>query len=96
MTTEHIPAPVLSATCPLCHTLDRTVTPESLLSGAYWSCARCGQKWTAARLETASAYQRDLAAPIGVKVLARSGRRKPHAEATRMVAVHRRPCWRCR
>lgn len=53
---------VCSATCPLCHTLDRAVTSESLLAGASWSCARCGQKWTAARLETASAYQRDLAA----------------------------------
>ena len=62
MTTVQTTMPVLSATCPLCHTLDRTITSESLLAGADWSCVRCGQKWTAARLETATAYQRDLAA----------------------------------
>ncbi len=62
MTSDQTTNPVLSATCPLCHALDRTVTSESLLAGAYWSCARCGQTWTAARLQTASAYQREVAA----------------------------------
>ena len=52
----------LSATCPLCHTVDPTTTPEALLAGAAWSCSRCGQKWDAARLETAAAYQRSLGA----------------------------------
>jgi transposase-like protein len=53
---------VPSATCPLCHTLDHTVTSESLLAGVGWVCTRCGGKWTAARLETAAAYQRYVAA----------------------------------
>ena len=51
---------VLTATCPLCHTPDPTMTPEALLAGAAWACRRCGQKWDAARLETAAAYQRSL------------------------------------
>jgi hypothetical protein len=62
MTPVQTPIDVLSATCPLCHTLDHTVIPESLLAGTGWACARCGQKWTAARLETAAAYQRYVAA----------------------------------
>ena len=62
MTPVQTPIDVLSATCPLCHTLDHTVRPESLLAGARWACVRCGQKWTAARLETAAAYQRYVAA----------------------------------
>ena len=55
-----VPPPVLSVACPLCHTVDRTVTSESLSAGAYWACARCGQKWTAERMERASAYQHTL------------------------------------
>jgi hypothetical protein len=51
--------PVLSASCPRCHTLDRSITPESLLAGTGWSCAACGQTWTAARLD---AFQRYAAA----------------------------------
>ncbi|HSL23674.1 MAG TPA: hypothetical protein VK886_19235 [Vicinamibacterales bacterium] len=47
---------LLSPTCPLCHTLDRTVTADSLRAGAAWDCTRCGQTWTAERLETAAAY----------------------------------------
>jgi transposase-like protein len=62
MTPVQTPLSVLSPTCPLCHTLDHTLTSESLLAGAGWSCARCGQKWTVARLETAAAYQRYVAA----------------------------------
>ena len=61
MTPEQAANDVLSAMCPLCHTLDHTVTPESLRAGAGWRCARCGQKWDAARLETAAAYQRSIA-----------------------------------
>jgi hypothetical protein len=58
MTPVQMPIDVLSATCPLCHTLGPTLTPEELRAGAGWACARCGQKWTAERLETAAAYQR--------------------------------------
>lgn len=61
MTPDQTTNPVLSATCPLCHTLDRTVTSESLLAGAYWSCARCGQRWSAALRDASAAYQRYVA-----------------------------------
>lgn len=50
------PIAVMSPACPLCHTLDQTVTAESLRAGANWVCTRCGQAWSAARLETAAAY----------------------------------------
>jgi ribosomal protein L37AE/L43A len=47
---------LLSPICPLCHTLDHTVTADSLGAGAYWACTRCGQTWSAARLARAAAY----------------------------------------
>jgi len=59
MTTgQTVPTAVLSPTCPLCHTLDHTITADSLRVGAEWACTRCGQTWSAARLETAAAYAR--------------------------------------
>jgi hypothetical protein len=60
MTAPRTQVAVLTATCPLCHTLDATMTPDALLEGKAWSCGRCGQHWDAARLETAAAYQRSL------------------------------------
>ena len=51
--------PVLSASCPLCNTFDRSLTPDSLPAGTGWSCAACGRTWTAARLD---AFQRYAAA----------------------------------
>jgi hypothetical protein len=53
---------VLSATCPLCHTLDHTVSPDSLRAGATWGCTRCGQIWSATRLETVAEYAQYAAA----------------------------------
>jgi len=53
------PPPLISASCPVCHTLDRSITPESLLAGTSWSCPTCGRTWTAARLD---AFQRYAAA----------------------------------
>jgi hypothetical protein len=47
-----------SPRCPLCHVLDVTVTAEALAAGAGWTCVRCGQSWSAARLGTAAAYAR--------------------------------------
>jgi hypothetical protein len=61
MTPVRTQVAALTATCPLCHMPDPT-TPEALLEGAAWTCSRCGQKWDAARLETAAAYQRSLGA----------------------------------
>ena len=52
----------LSRTCPLCHTADDTITPDSLRAGAAWACTRCGQSWSAARLEKAAAYAQYVAA----------------------------------
>ena len=61
MTTSHETAR-LAPVCALCHTLDPTVSPESLAAGATWACTKCGQTWSAARLETAAAYARYAAA----------------------------------
>jgi len=60
MTPVRTQVAVLTATCPLCHTADPTMTPEAVADGAAWSCTRCGQKWDAARLEAVAAYQRTL------------------------------------
>jgi ribosomal protein L37AE/L43A len=49
-------APLPSPTCPLCHTLDHTITSRALAAGGTWRCTRCGQQWTAERLRTAAAY----------------------------------------
>jgi len=43
--------------CPLCHTVNSGVTEYSLINGASWLCARCGQTWNARRLATALAYK---------------------------------------
>ena len=53
---------VLSPTCPLCHTLDTSITASSLAAGSIWRCTRCGQQWSAARLGTAAAYEAYAAA----------------------------------
>lgn len=51
---EALPSP----TCPLCHTVDTTITSDALAAGATWRCTRCGQMWSADRLATAAAYAR--------------------------------------
>jgi hypothetical protein len=48
----------LAPVCALCHTLDRMISADSLAAGATWACSRCGQTWSADRLETAAAYAR--------------------------------------
>ena len=53
--------PLPSPTCPLCHTLDHTITSHALAAGGTWRCTRCGQRWTAERLRTAAAYGRNAA-----------------------------------
>jgi transposase-like protein len=53
---------ILSPTCPLCHTLDQTITSDTLQAGAAWVCTRCGQTWSDARLTTAAAYAHYAAA----------------------------------
>ena len=49
---------VMSSACPLCHTVDATVSLEMLRKGSWWRCAVCDQIWSATRLETAAAYAR--------------------------------------
>ena len=51
-----------SATCPLCHTVHESVPSALLQTGASWTCTRCGQAWTEARLKTVAAYTRYVAA----------------------------------
>lgn len=43
-------------TCPLCHTVDTTISDESFGTGIAATCGRCGQIWTAKRLDTVTAY----------------------------------------
>ena len=43
------------ATCPFCHTANMSLTNDALAAGAWWRCARCGQRWDARRLSTAAA-----------------------------------------
>lgn len=51
----------LTPLCPLCHTLDRTISAESLHAGATWNCTVCGQVWSMRRLETVAAYAQYVA-----------------------------------
>jgi hypothetical protein len=44
------------ATCPSCHTADRSVTNLAVSLGADWNCSRCGHRWDAVRLATVAAY----------------------------------------
>jgi hypothetical protein len=44
------------ASCPLCRAIDATMTYDALGKDADWQCARCGQKWSATRLATVTAY----------------------------------------
>ena len=43
------------ATCPLCHT-SATLAQSAVEAGGDWRCARCGQRWDAARLAAVAAY----------------------------------------
>jgi hypothetical protein len=44
------------ATCPLCHTVDPTMTNIALSAGADWHCSRCGQRWDTIRLAAVVGY----------------------------------------
>ena len=50
------------ATCPSCHTQDRSMTNLAVSAGADWQCSRCGSRWDAVRLATVAAYAVWLAA----------------------------------
>ena len=47
--------------CPLCHTVEKTVTSDTLVAGATWKCTTCGQRWSATRLATVAAYAQYVA-----------------------------------
>jgi hypothetical protein len=53
------PLPV--ATCPLCHTVDVTMTPARLAAGAGWACTLCSQHWTQERLDVVARYREFVA-----------------------------------
>jgi len=44
------------ATCPMCHTVDPTMTNMALGGGADWHCSRCGQRWDTIRLAAVAGY----------------------------------------
>jgi len=50
--------PSNAVSCPLCHTPRLTGGPDGPKVGPAWVCARCGQTWSAARIETVAAYLR--------------------------------------
>ena len=50
--------------CPLCHTVDTTVTEATLATGGGWHCTTCGQRWDAARLATVAAYAQFVASRV--------------------------------
>ena len=50
-----------AVTCPLCYTVDSTVTEPALAAGGGWRCSICGQRWDAARLATVKAYAQYVA-----------------------------------
>jgi len=43
-------------TCPLCHMTHATTAIDAVGKGAGWRCARCGQRWDAARLGRVAEY----------------------------------------
>jgi predicted CXXCH cytochrome family protein len=49
-------SPLQAVACPSCHTPHVSVADEALQPRDYWMCVRCGQRWTAERLETVAAY----------------------------------------
>jgi hypothetical protein len=59
---EHTTPQIVWPTCPLCHTVETTVTDELLQAGGYWTCATCDHVWSARRLETVAAYALYVAA----------------------------------
>jgi hypothetical protein len=42
--------------CPLCHTIEMSLSEDALAAGGGWRCAICGQRWDAPRLATVAAY----------------------------------------
>ena len=50
------------ARCPLCHTVDPTMTNIALSAGADWHCSRCGQRWDTVRLAAVAGYAAWLSA----------------------------------
>jgi hypothetical protein len=58
MDSQPLPLPI----CPLCHTVDKTISPETLAAGGAWACTLCSQNWSQSRLDVVTAYkQYDLA-----------------------------------
>jgi len=56
------PEIVRLATCPLCHTVDPTMTNIALSAGVDWHCSRCGQRWDTMRLAAVAGYAMWLSA----------------------------------
>jgi transcription elongation factor Elf1 len=54
--TARAPASQRYATCPLCHTIEMSLSDDALAAGGEWQCIICGQRWDAPRLATAAAY----------------------------------------
>ena len=60
-------------TCPSCQTTDPHLSKALIAAGSSWTCARCNQRWDAARLATATAYAAWVAERAGVNRRSGSG-----------------------
>ena len=50
------PGPAPSGVCPLCHSVDTSISAAALAAGGSWKCVSCGLRWDAERLATVAAY----------------------------------------
>lgn len=49
-------APPHTVSCPMCHTVHRSLSAAAVATGEDWRCSRCGQHWDTDRLATVAAY----------------------------------------
>ena len=56
VTARPVPAIERHAACPLCHTIEMSLSEDALAAGGGWRCTVCGQRWDAPRLATVAAY----------------------------------------
>ena len=72
--------PLAALTCPLCHTLDDTITAVALETGASWRCRRCSHLWSATRLATVARYDEYMAVANAQSSAIRTAARQPLAD----------------
>jgi hypothetical protein len=56
LVSSSVDAAAIAPVCPLCHTVDTTVTMAALHDGGSWRCVTCDQVWSERRLNAVAAY----------------------------------------